>query len=164
VPAVDLVDETFVVADRAVLAAVVADPGRWRTWWPDLVLTVFMDRGLEGIRWSVGGAFVCSAEIWLEPHGDGVLLHHYQRLDPVDPRAGTPRPEPTDLAGWRRAARERDRRARAWKRHVWALKDELEAGRRPGEPRPEPSASTSSQVAGPPASDEAAGPGPAPRP
>jgi hypothetical protein len=135
VPTVDLVDETFVVVDRAELAAVVADPERWRLWWPDLEVTVFMDRGLDGIRWSARGRWVGSLEIWLEPHGDGVLVHHYQRLDPVDPRTGHPRAEPTDVAGWRRAARERDRRARAWKRHAWALKDETESGRRAGEPR-----------------------------
>ena len=134
-PTVDLVDETLVVADRAVLASVVADPSRWRGWWPDLEVTVFMDRGIDGMRWSAHGAWVGSVEIWLEPHGDGVLLHHYQRLDPVDARTGTPRAEPVDLAGWRRAARERDRRSRAWKLQVWALKDELEAGRAAGEPR-----------------------------
>jgi hypothetical protein len=134
VPAVDLVDETFVVADRAVLAAVVADPARWRAWWPDLALTVFMDRGLDGIRWSAAGAWTGSLEIWLEQVGDGVLVHHYARLDPVG-RDGLPRPEPTDPAGWRRAARARAARARAWKRTVWALKDDLEQGRPVGEPR-----------------------------
>ena len=117
-PAVDLVDETFVVADRAELAAVVADPERWRAWWPDLTLTVFMDRGLDGIRWSAAGAWVGSLEIWLETVGDGVLVHHYARLDPVDPATGGPRPLPTDPRGWRRAARERARRARRWKRSV----------------------------------------------
>jgi len=135
VPTVDLVDETFVVVDRARLAAVVADPQRWRRWWPDLEVTVFMDRGLDGIRWSAVGDYVGSVEIWLEPHGDGVLVHHYQRLDPVDPRTGSPRGESSDLAGRRRAGRERGRRARAWKRTIWALKDELEDGRAPGEPR-----------------------------
>jgi hypothetical protein len=131
VPTVDLVDETFVVADRAALAALVADPARWERWWPDLVLTVFMDRGLDGIRWSASGAWVGSVELWLEPVADGVLVHHYARLD--RPGAGPPAPE--DTAGRRRAARARARRARAWKRTVWALKDELEAGREPGSSR-----------------------------
>jgi hypothetical protein len=135
VPTVDLVDETFLVADRAVLAAVVADPSRWRAWWPDLELTVFMDRGLDGIRWSARGAWAGSLEIWLEALGDGVLLHHYARLDRVDRRTGDLLAPPTDPGGRRRAARDRDRRARAWKRVVWALKDEVEAGRAVGEPR-----------------------------
>ena len=134
-PAVDLVDETFVVSDRAAVAAVVADPGSWRAWWPELERAVFMDRGLDGIRWSVSGRWVGSLEIWLEPMGDGVLVHHYARLDPVDPVTGGPAPLPSTPRGWRRAARERARRARRWKRSVWALKDQLETGRRAGEPR-----------------------------
>jgi hypothetical protein len=133
VPTVDLVDETFVVADRSVLAAIVADPSWWRAWWPDLDLTVFMDRGLDGIRWSATGAWVGSIEIWLEAVGDGVLVHHYARLDPPAPD-GSARPEPTDVAGWRRAARARGVRARAWKQSVWALKDDLERGRAVGTP------------------------------
>jgi hypothetical protein len=134
VPAVDLVDETFVVVDRPTLAAVVADPASWRRWWPELELTVFMDRGLDGIRWSATGAWAGSLEIWLEEVADGVLVHHYARLDPCG-RDGTVQPEPTGPAGWRRAARARAARARAWKRSVWALKDELERGRPVGEPR-----------------------------
>jgi hypothetical protein len=136
VPAVDLVDETFVVVDRPTIAAVVADPARWRAWWPDLRLTVFMDRGLDGIRWSVSGRWIGSLEIWLEEVGDGVLVHHYVRLDPVDPATGAARPLPEDPSGRRRAARARDARARAWKRSIWALKDELERGRPVGLPRP----------------------------
>ncbi len=133
-PALDLVDETFVVVDRARLAAVVADPARWRAWWPDLRLEVFMDRGLDGIRWSATGAWVGSVEIWLEPVLDGVLLHHYLRLDRPGPD-GAPLPAATDPRGRRRDARARARRAREWKRTAWALKDELEAEREPGTPR-----------------------------
>ena len=133
-PAVDLVDETFVVVDRATLAAVVADPRRWRAWWPDLTLSVFMDRGLDGIRWSATGAWVGSLEIWLEEVGDGVLVHHYARLDPVG-RDGHVRPQPTDPAGWRRAAKARAARAKAWKRTIWGLKDTVEHGRAVGTPR-----------------------------
>lgn len=123
-PAVDLIDEAFVVADPAVLAAVVHDPERWRAWWPDLTLTVFMDRGERGIRWSATGALVGSIELWLEPFGDGVIVHHYLRADPA--RAGA---DPV---------RVRRRHALAWKRSVNALKDELEAGRASGEPRVKP--------------------------
>ncbi len=107
-PTVDLVDETFLVVDPAALVAEVADPSRWRQWWPHLTLEVFMDRGSDGLRWNVRGALVGSAEIWLERVGDGVVLHHYLRVDPSD--------APIDLGtarGRRRAARLRDRHARA---------------------------------------------------
>ena len=126
----DLVDETFVVAAPEVLAAVAHDPARWTQWWPDLRLTVFMDRGEAGIRWSVTGALVGSTELWLEPVLDGVLVHYYLRAEEPD------RPTSDDRARERRAGdRLRDRRARAWKRSVNRLKDELERGREPGEPR-----------------------------
>jgi hypothetical protein len=123
-PLLDLIDETFVVADPDVVAAAFADERRWREWWPGLQLTVFMDRGREGVRWSVAGELVGSSEVWLEPHSDGVIVHYYVRCDPAAGRR-TPR------AG----ARLRRRHAVRWKRHVNALKDELEAGRAPGEPR-----------------------------
>ena len=77
---VNLVDETYVVVERTRIAAVVADPGRWRQWWPSLELTVFMDRGLDGVRWSITGELVGSAEIWLEPQGDGVAAAVRDRL------------------------------------------------------------------------------------
>ncbi len=139
-PAVDLVDETFVVVDRPTIAAVVGDPERWRAWWPDLALTVFMDRGLDGVRWSVTGRWVGSLEIWLEEVGDGVLVHHYVRLDAVDPASGAARPLAEDASGRRRAAQARAARAKAWKRTIWALKDELEGARAVGTPRPGASA------------------------
>jgi hypothetical protein len=136
VASVDLVDETYVVAAPATLAAVVSDPARWRAWWPSLRLTVFMDRGLKGVRWSVTGDLVGSSEIWLEEVGDGVLVHYYLRADPTVPGSGTtPRSLPDSPRGRRAADRLRARHAIAWKRTIWRLKDELEAGRRPGEPR-----------------------------
>ncbi len=112
VPAIDLVDDTFVVASPDVVAAVVADPERWRSWWPDLQLTTTRDRGRKGHQWRVEGPLVGTAEIWLEPWGDGVLVHFYLRCDPGD------RPLVVE--------RERRRRAQAWKRVVHALKDALE--------------------------------------
>lgn len=128
---VDLVDETFVVAAPEVLAAVVADPQYWHRWWPDLQLRVFMDRGLLGQRWSITGALVGSMEIWVEPFADGCILHHYLRAEPA--RDGrTPEPWPDTARGWRKAAAARAERATAWKRSVWELKRELEAGRPAG--------------------------------
>ena len=124
-PQLDLVDETFVVAEPARVAALVRDPRRWADWWPDLRLGVFQDRGDAGVRWNVRGALTGSMEVWLEPYGDGVIVHHYVRCDPP----GGPLPPAA-------AARQRRRRQRHAKRVFWALKDELERGRRPGEPRP----------------------------
>jgi hypothetical protein len=118
----DLVDETFVVAAPAAVAAVVRDPARWPGWWPDLRLGVFQDRGDAGVRWNVRGALSGSMEVWLEPYGDGVLVHHYVRCDPVGRDRITPR--------------ERRTRERHAKRLFWALKDELEGDRPAGEPRP----------------------------
>jgi hypothetical protein len=132
---VDLIDETFVVAAPAELSAVVHDPQRWRAWWPGLRLTVFMDRGDQGIRWSVTGDLVGSAEIWLEPFGDGVVVHHYLRADPTRPGSPTEPIEGDPAKQRRQADRIRRRHALAWKRSVNALKDELEAGRAPGTPR-----------------------------
>lgn len=132
----DLVDETYVVAAPAAVAAVVADERRWNRWWPGLQLTIFMDRGEQGIRWSVTGDLVGSSEIWLEPFKDGVVLHYYLRAEPTAPGSTTQaRPLPDSPRGRRAADRIRVRHALAWKRTVWSLKDELEAGRRPGEPR-----------------------------
>jgi hypothetical protein len=132
---VDLVDETFVVTSPDRLAAVVADHRRWRQWWPDLELTVFMDRGEQGVRWSVTGRLVGSCEIWLEPVMDGVLLHYYLRAEPTVPGSPTTaRTIPDSPRGRREVDRIRVRHAMAWKRTVWALKDELEGGRSPGTP------------------------------
>jgi hypothetical protein len=119
--ALDIADDTFVVADLAVVASVVRDPASWRAWWPDLQPTVTADRGLKGVRWSVSGAVLGNMEIWLEPWGDGVVIHWYLRA------------EPARVA--RRPDRERARRTLAWKDQVHALKDRLEAGREPGSPR-----------------------------
>jgi hypothetical protein len=116
VPQFDLIDETFVVAPPAAVAAAVHDTSRWRTWWPGLQLSIFSDRGDAGIRWNVRGELIGSMEVWLEPHGDGVILHYYLRCDlPAGVRL---RP-----AAARRALR---RRQLHTKRVFWALKDELD--------------------------------------
>jgi hypothetical protein len=117
VPAIDLVDDTFVVASPEQVAAVVGDPQRWRAWWPDLQLTTTRDRGVKGVQWRVRGALEGTAEIWLEPWRDGVVVHYYLRCDPRDPAT--------------RPRRERRRRAQAWKRVVHGLKDALELAAEP---------------------------------
>lgn len=129
-PAVDVADESFVVAPRVVLASRFADPRIAREWWPDLRLSVVRDRGVKGLRWSVGGALTGSAEIWLEPWGDGTIVHWFLRAD---------LPDPPDRNAARAAARaERTTRAYVvdYKRRLNQLKDELERDRPVGAPRP----------------------------
>ena len=140
-PAIDLADDTYLACDPDLVAARVHEPDRWALWWPGLRLTVTRDRGRKGLQWvarsSVPAArtrpaarawrgrpvrWVGSLEVWLEPWGQGTVVHHYQRLDP----------EPGGISP-RTADRLRAARARAWKRSVHALKDELEAvGVKPG--------------------------------
>ena len=130
---VDLVDETFIVVQPARLAAVVAEQSRWQQWWPELTMQVFMDRGEKGLRWSMTGELVGSAEIWVEPFGDGAILHYYLRGDPADPKSTTQaRQESQSPRGRRSADRLRRRHALRWKQIVWSLKAEMEAGRAPG--------------------------------
>lgn len=112
-------DETYVVAPPAAVAAVVGEPAYWRLWWPDLRLTVVAHRGLAGVRWTITGALVGTMEVWLEPFADGVIVHYYLRAD---------------LAGAGSPAAEQERRAHRAKAVFWALKDRLEAGRPPGAP------------------------------
>jgi hypothetical protein len=133
-PLVDLIDETFVVAPPAVLARRFSDPQLWREWWPRLHLAMQEDRGWQGVRWTVTGALVGSSEIWLEPVGDGTVVHYYLRADPT--RRGEPTiPVTGPPARLARLARRTARaHAVAFKRRLNALKDELEAGRPPGVP------------------------------
>ena len=133
---IELVDQTLVVADRRHLAGLIADRCRWREWWPELDLCVFMDRGLDGIRWTITGELVGSSEIWLEEVGDGVVVHYFLRADPtIAGSASVAKITPVGPRGRHQADRLRRRHALAWKKSVWALKDQLEVGRAPGESR-----------------------------
>lgn len=128
-PILDIVDETFIRASRHDLAVAVRE--RWPSWWPSLTLEVYMDRGWDGMRWTVTGDVVGSAEIWLEEHAPGVLLHHYLRADPT--RRGSAyeaRALGKSHRAQRQIARLRRRHVRAWKRIAWSLKDELESDAR----------------------------------
>lgn len=118
-------DETFLVVPPRVVAAAVADPACWARWWPDLDLHVFADRGVEGFRWTVGGAWTGSMEVWLEAVGDGTVLHYFLRVDPTAATGRLTR---------RAATREATARQRAAKRIAFALKDRLEGDRPPGVP------------------------------
>ncbi|MDT4913560.1 MAG: hypothetical protein QOC66_2688 [Pseudonocardiales bacterium] len=124
-PAIDVVDSTWFAARPTVVAAIVAEPGNWRRWWPELVLEVDEWRGDKGMRWSVlsaGGraaGLSGSAEVWLEPMFDGVVAHFFLRLDP---------PAARSLSHRRRARITDDYRLRT-KHAFWALADQLDPGR-----------------------------------
>ncbi len=124
VPSVDLIDETWVRAGLAEVAAAVGDPVRWRRWFAHLDLDVHERRGRLGQRWWVRPSgrhrLAGSMEIWLEPRYDGVLLHYFVRLDPVDGRA-------LRASARRRARTELAVRAKS---AFFGLKDELEGRRR----------------------------------
>jgi hypothetical protein len=135
VPLVDLIDETYVVADPAVVAERLRDSALWQRHWPGLELVVFMDRGHNGTRWTITGDLVGTCEVWLEAFADGTIVHYFLRADPT--RRGS-RTEPVTRRPRRlqRLALTTGRaHAHRWKSMVNTLKDELEAGRDVGEPR-----------------------------
>jgi hypothetical protein len=121
VPAVDVIDETFLAVPASSVAAAFADHRAWRRFWPDLDLSVYADRGAEGVRWTVRGALVGTMEVWLEPMLDGTILHYFLRADFPPGVAGKP-------------LREIARRQRAAKAVALDLKFVLEDGRKPGVP------------------------------
>jgi hypothetical protein len=123
VPAVNLLDELFVVADPESIRVAVCDPRRWARWLPGIVLAPYQDRERLGVRWTVSGELIGTAEVWLEEHGDGTIVHAYLRADPAS-----------------RARRRRSRSPRLvathyalpLKRGLFSVKDALEGSRRPG--------------------------------
>lgn len=118
---IQVADETFVAAAGAKVGAAVADPARWRRWWPDLRLEVIEDRADKGIRWAVSGPLTGTMEIWLEPMLDGVLLHYFLHAEPAGASAA-------DLAGMNLAKLVHQRRV-AGKKMSFEVKGELEATR-----------------------------------
>jgi hypothetical protein len=116
-PLIDVADDTYLRVPPEDLAPLVADSAWWIRWWPDLVPHVTRDRGVKGQQWTVTGALRGSMEVWLEPVGPGTVVHWYLRVDPARPRVARSR---------RRVRRERERRVRAWKSDMYALKDRLE--------------------------------------
>lgn len=132
-PAIDVVDSTWLGLTPERLAGPVADPARWRSWWPEFVLEVDELRGPKGVKWLVRsddrGLLAGSMEIWLQQQhvgsGDevGTLAHFFLRLD----RRASAHPS--------RPLRRRDvatlveaHRRRA-KQLFWGLSDELDPGR-----------------------------------
>ncbi len=133
VPEIDVVDMTWIGAERAAVAAWLAQPAQWPHWWPDLELVVTEWRGALGLRWDVPsarrGRAAGSMEIYLHPADDGVVAYYLLRLD------GTRRA----LPAWQRARWIRAYRARA-KRVFWAIGDRVDPGRvaRVAAPSPDP--------------------------
>lgn len=150
-PTVDIIDETFIVASRQQLRALLCDDARWMHCFPDVTFTVYEDRRLDGIRWNVSGALVGTAEVWLQEWADGTIVHAYLR---AEPRA-EPRAQPRNLRFVRldhartlRAQSDESRRRRRrvasklrrrytlpLKRHLTAVKDAVEGSRAAGTPR-----------------------------
>lgn len=132
---VDLIDETFVVAEPARVADALHDPALWRRLWPGLELVVFQDRGEQGLRFTVTGELVGTTEFWVEPAADGAVVHYFCRCDVTRRGSATEvvSGPPQRLA--RTARRAMHRHATATKAGLNRLKDDLEAGRRPGTPR-----------------------------
>ena len=123
-PTLDISCDDLVVADPAYVAERLGSDTLWREWWPDLTLTPSERRGPEGVRWAVTGAAIGTAEWWLEPVRDGVVVHWYLRVDPAKPVRG------------QALARLKERYVASYREHLWRFKDEAEALRAAGERRP----------------------------
>jgi hypothetical protein len=91
-PEVDIIAESWLRVSPNVAAPMLREPERLLEWFPELELTVFMDRGEQGTRWSMAGALLGSMEVWLEGWREGCIVHWYVRGDvpPVD-RPTSPR-------------------------------------------------------------------------
>jgi hypothetical protein len=126
---VDLVDEIFIVAAPDRVRAVACDPDRWASWFPGARFTSYDDRGPLGDRWEVSGVLAGTAEVWLEEHGDGTVVHAYLRVDPAG-HDGPP------LRCHRRHRRlVVTQYALPLKRRLFEMKDLLEGDREPGTTR-----------------------------
>ncbi|HZE37601.1 MAG TPA: hypothetical protein VE172_02215 [Stackebrandtia sp.] len=118
-PQIDLIVETYVHAPAAVVAPRVADRGLAAALWPQWMVRVGEERGLEGIRWSLDDTRVDgSTEVWIQRlSADGCVLHAFARVD----RRAKP------WSGWRAAWLSRRTRTRM-STVLMSLKDDCEAG------------------------------------
>lgn len=124
-PAVNVIEEIFIVADPGEVRAVVCEAAQWSAWLPGLSLSPYHDRGRLGVRWTVSGDLAGTAEVWLEEHGDGVIVHAYLRATASSREA-------------RRLRSDRnvnERYALPLKRGLFVVKDRLEGDRPPGSAR-----------------------------
>ena len=150
-PLVDVIDETFVVAPPALVAAAVKEPAFWARVFPGLELHVFEDRGDKGVRLTVTGDLVGSNEFWVEPWGDGAIVHYYLRADPTRRGSATESAGGSPRRQARRAIKVRTAHCVRLKAGLNEVKDRLEAGRVPGMPlpaRPAAGPTTGSAVTG----------------
>jgi hypothetical protein len=85
------------------------------------MLDVVEDRADKGVRWTVGGPFTGTMEIWLEPVLDGVVLHYFLHAEPTG--AQSAQLGKMDLPGVVHRCRV------AGKRMAFEVKNVLEAGR-----------------------------------
>ena len=126
--AVEVRDETVIVVARGEVARVLTQRRRWRSWWPSAVATVVTDRGLDGMRWSLRGEVVGVTDVSLIDDGDAVRVRYVLSVDPTLPGSPTTaRTLPGSPHGEREIDALRRRQQVAWKRAIWALKEELEA-------------------------------------
>ncbi|GIG68968.1 hypothetical protein Pen01_52630 [Phytomonospora endophytica] len=119
VPALDLIDDTYMACSPETLAPLVSAPALAAELWPEWRVSVTEERGVEGVRWKVGGPVAGSTEVWIERYRDrGALVHVYVRVDPT----GKP---------WspRETERRRERLRRRVKAVMWRVKDEVERDR-----------------------------------
>ncbi|WP_328995129.1 SRPBCC family protein [Kribbella sp. NBC_01245] len=123
-PSLDVNCDDLIVAEPAYVAQRLGDDSLWRAWWPGLTLTPYERRGLQGVRWTVAGELTGTAEWWLEPVRDGVVVHWYLRA------------EPEGKLSRRRLDRLRESYVARYRHNVWEFKDEVETGRAAGEHRP----------------------------
>jgi hypothetical protein len=132
---VDLIDETFIVAEPARIADALHEPALWRRLWPGLELVIFQDRGRDGLRFTVTGELVGTNEFWVEPYADGAVVHYYCRCDVTRRGSATEPVRGPARQLLRVSLRALRQHAIATKAGLNRLKDELEGGRRPGTPR-----------------------------
>lgn len=125
-PAIDVMDSTWLAARPSIVAAIVSQPANWRLWWPGLDLRVDEWRKEKGMRWYVDSVeagrdigLAGSAEVWLEPMHEGVVAHFFLRLDPGTGHELT----------WRRRDRITHHYRRRTKDAFWGLADELDPAR-----------------------------------
>lgn len=84
-PALDVVDETFVLAPAAELRDIFCDEESWKARGMDV--QCYEDRGVDGKRWTLSGSLTGTAEVWLEPSHGGAIVHVYLRADPRSRRS-----------------------------------------------------------------------------